>query len=450
MLDKRGTQELQMLDRQLAETEARYRVLVEKQIEAMCRWLPDTSLTYVNEGYRIICGKERAELIGHKWIELVPVHSHETILNYLQSLDNKSQATTSEHEIMATDGRTVWLSWNTCPILDDQGIVVEYQSIGRVITEHKRAEAALRESEQRFRDLADKAPVGIYLLEGTTAIYVNQRFAEMNGYTVDELIGKDKLKDLTHPDDWARAEERTVRRLSAGPGFKEKFSFRGITKTGKTTYVESYSTVTTYHGRPAIIGIGVDVTEQKKIEEELENYRNHLEKLVEEKTAQLNEANEELCQDIIRRKQVENELEIRTSNLQEANVALRVLLRQGEDYKDELEEKVYSNVKELVLRHVWMLRNTRLNTDQETLLDAIETNLNKIISPFSKRISAFNFTPKEMEVVALIKEGKTSKQIAGLLNVSPDAISQHRYQIRRKLDLNRKKAGLRSYLLTLE
>ena len=76
------------------------------------------------------------------------------------------------------------------------------------------------------------------------------------------------------------------------------------------------------------------------------------------------------------------------------------------------------------------------------LLDIIETNLNKIISPFSKRIGAFNFTPKEMEVIALIKEGKTSKQIAGLLNVSLDAISQHRYQIRRKLDLNRKKTGL--------
>jgi DNA-binding CsgD family transcriptional regulator len=143
-------------------------------------------------------------------------------------------------------------------------------------------------------------------------------------------------------------------------------------------------------------------------------------------------------------------LEVKSTNLQEANVALRVLLKQGEDYKAELEEKVYSNVKELVLRHVWMLRNSRLNTDQKTLLDIIEANLNKIISPFSKRMGAFNFTPKEMEVIALIKEGKTSKQIAGFLNVSPDAVSQHRYQIRRKLDLNRKKTGLRSYLLTLE
>ena len=55
-----------------------------------------------------------------------------------------------------------------------------------------------------------------------------------------------------------------------------------------------------------------------------------------------------------------------------------------------------------------------------------------------------------MEVIALIKEGKTTKEIAGLLSVSLDAVSQHRYQIRRKLDLNRKKTGLRSFLSTLE
>ena len=89
----KDTQEPQLLKNLLAESEARYHILVEKQIEAMCRWLPDTTLTYVNEGYCTICGKERAELIGHKWIELVPEHSHEMVLRYIQSLGNKSQAT---------------------------------------------------------------------------------------------------------------------------------------------------------------------------------------------------------------------------------------------------------------------------------------------------------------------------------------------------------------------
>lgn len=450
MLETKDTHALQIATLQLAESEARYHVLAEKQAEALHRWHPDTSLTYVNEGYCTICGRERAELIGRKWIEFVPERSQKMVLHYIQSLGNKSRATNHEYELIATDGRTIRLSWNTYPILDDRGTIVEYQSVGRVITKNKESEEALRESEQRFRDLAEKAPVGIYLLEGSVAIYVNQHFAWMHGYTVDELIGKDKLRALIHPDDWKDAKRRIAKRRSSGPGSRERFSFRGITKAGKTIYIEGHSTVTTYQGRPAAIGIGIDVTDQKRIEEELEEYRNHLEKLVEDKTAQLSHVNEELRQDIIRRQHVEEELKTKSENLQEANIALKVLLKQGEDYKEELEEKVYSNVKKVVLPHVSMLKSTRLDNNQKTLLDLIETNLNKIISPFSKRISAFNFTPKEMEVIGFVKEGKTTKQIAGLLNVSLDAVSQHRYQIRRKLKLNRNKTGLRSYLLTLE
>jgi PAS domain S-box-containing protein len=446
----KDTQKLDLLRRQLAEVEDRYRVLVEKQIEAMCRWLPDTTLTYVSEGCCRLSGRKQSDLIGRKWIEVVPESSRDAALRYIGSLSGKPGPTTYEYELTGANGQTVWLSWNTYPLANQEGKVLEYQSVGRTITEHKEAEEALRESEQRFRDLADKAPVGVYLLEGSVAVYVNQTFAEMHGYTPDELIGKDKLRELTHPDDWKKAEERLKRRISGGPGYREKLSFRGVTKNGKTVYVEGHSAVTTYQGRPATIGIGIDMTEQKSIEEELEKYRSRLEKLVAEKTAELNHANEELRQDIVRREKAENELEIKSTNLQEANVALRVLLKQGEDYKEELEEKVYSNVKELVLRHVSLLRNSHLDVDQQMLLDIIETNLKKIISPFSKRIGVFNFTRKEMEVVALIKEGKTSKQIAGLLNVSLDAVSQHRYQIRRKLDLNRKKTGLLSYLSTLE
>ena len=175
-----------------------------------------------------------------------------------------------------------------------------------------------------------------------------------------------------------------------------------------------------------------------------------MEELVRERTLQLNETNEELQRDIARRKEVERTLEINSTSLQEVNVALKVLLKQRENDRKELEEKVYSNVKELTLRYIHMLKETKLDMNQVMLLDILESNLNNIISPFSKRISFFNFTPKEMEVIPLIKEGKTTKQIAQLLNVCMDAVSRHRYHIRKKLDLNKEKTNLRSYLLNLE
>jgi DNA-binding NarL/FixJ family response regulator len=149
------------------------------------------------------------------------------------------------------------------------------------------------------------------------------------------------------------------------------------------------------------------------------------------------------------RKEVEKALEIESRSVADANAALRVLLRQREVDRMELEEKITSNVKEQVLRYVRMLAETRLDTNQAVLVEIIEKNLGEILSPFTKRITAFDFTPKEMEVILYVKEGRTTKQIAKLLNVCMDAVSRHRYHIRKKLGLNTKKTNLRSFLLSL-
>ena len=441
---------LRQAEDELTMRETRYRALLETDLEAICCFLPDTTLTFVNRGYCKICGRKHSDLIGRKWKEFVPENARGKIMRTVETIAYEMQAGHYEHEVITSNGQVRWVDWYVYPITDEAGRLVEFQSVGRDVSGQKQTERALRESEQRFRDLADKSPVGIYLLEDGVAKYLNQPFADMHGYTADELINRNTLKTLVHPDDWDKAERRSVDRLKGGVGPKGKFSFRGVTKAGETIYVETYAAVTTYEGRPAVIGTGIDVTERIRIEEELKNYKDHLEKLVEERTMQLNQANEELQQDIARRKEVESALDAKSRSLEEVNTALKVLLRQREDDRSELEEKVYSNVKDLVLRYTHMLRETRPDSKQTGLLDIIEANLNKIISPFSKRLSAFDFTPKETEVISLIKEGKTSKDIADLLGVSLDAISQHRYQIRRKLSLNRKKTGLRSYLLTLE
>ncbi|MDY6988489.1 MAG: LuxR C-terminal-related transcriptional regulator [Thermodesulfobacteriota bacterium] len=138
-------------------------------------------------------------------------------------------------------------------------------------------------------------------------------------------------------------------------------------------------------------------------------------------------------------------------NLEEVNTALKVLLKRREEDKAELEEKVLSNVKGLVLPYVDALRNTRLDPKQQTYLGIIESHLNSIVSPFSAKLSAkyWGLTPREIQIAALIKEGKTSKEIAELSNVSTRAIEFHRDNIRAKLGLKNKKANLRSSLLSL-
>jgi len=311
---------------------------------------------------------------------------------------------------------------------------------------------SMRADEKMFRELAEKLPVGIFLFESGALQYVNQKLAQMHGYTAEEISGLKTTNDLVHQDDLPLLDKHISKRLSVSGDESTSggFVFRGITKGGEIVYLENHDCyLTMSHGYSAIVGIVIDVTERRRVEEELERYRGQLEELVRDRTAQLSAANEELQRDIEMRMQVEKALEIESRSRGDANAALRVLLKQREDDKLELEEKITLNVKEQVLRYVGMLAQTRLDTNQTVLVEIIEKNLNDILSPFTKRITAFDFTPKEMEVVTYVKDGRTTKQIASLLNVCSDSISRHRYHIRQKLGLNMKRTNLRSFLMSL-
>ena len=108
-------------------------------------------------------------------------------------------------------------------------------------------------------------------------------------------------------------------------------------------------------------------------------------------------------------------------------------------------------MKELVLPYTEKLRNEYLEKNSLGYVDLIESNLTEILSPFSRKLSAkfSQLTPKEIQVANLIKDGKSSKEIADLLNVSSSAVDVDRYRIRIKLGLNNKKTNLRSYLTSM-
>jgi len=109
------------------------------------------------------------------------------------------------------------------------------------------------------------------------------------------------------------------------------------------------------------------------------------------------------------------------------------------------------NIKELVVPYLEKLKKNKLDEKQEVYVNILESNLNDIISPFSHRLSSkyMNFTPTEIQIANLLRQGKTSKEIAELTNSSPKAVAFHRENIRRKLGLNNKKINLKSYLLSL-
>jgi len=177
-------------------------------------------------------------------------------------------------------------------------------------------------------------------------------------------------------------------------------------------------------------GIDRDITERKRIEEELRNAHNELEHRVKERT---------------------KELEIKTKNLEELNIALNVLLDKRQDDKKETSDNLLTNVEELIVPYLEKIKKTKLDVHQKTILSIIESNLGTITSPFARKMSRayLNLTPVEIKVANLIRHGNNSKEISEIMNLSPRTIYNHRKNIRKKLGLEDKITNLRSHLLSI-
>ena len=170
-----------------------------------------------------------------------------------------------------------------------------------------------------------------------------------------------------------------------------------------------------------------DITERKRIEEELRN------------------------KDIMARKDMEEELQAKSNRLQEVNSALKALLRQRDEDRKEFEEAVLTNIENLIMPYVKRLKNGPLSSSQASLLEILESHLKELTSKFGKTLALQYrvLTPTEMRIAALVRDGKTTKEIADLLCISEKTASFHRNNIRTKLGLRGMGINLRSHLLSL-
>ena len=158
-----------------------------------------------------------------------------------------------------------------------------------------------------------------------------------------------------------------------------------------------------------------------------------------------------IARDITDRKLREEESQALAKNLEETNIALRVLLKKGDKDREKLEESLQSNVNQLVMPFLSKLRESQSNHERLTYLNILETNLSNIVSPFINQLSSVykNLTPKETQIAELIRQGKRSKEIAEIMNISVRTVDVLRYSVRKKLGLNKKKANLQSLLSSL-
>ncbi len=151
---------LDITDRKLADmkrkcSEARYRAVVEDQTDLICRFLPDGRLTFANNAYCQYVQIDPELDIGYSLEQLVPPEEYARLQQLLSYLTPETPTTTNEQKTFTASGEERWQLWTDRAMFDEQGQVIEYQSVGHDITDRKRIELALQRSETRYRAIVE-------------------------------------------------------------------------------------------------------------------------------------------------------------------------------------------------------------------------------------------------------------------------------------------------------
>jgi PAS domain S-box-containing protein len=177
--------------------EEQYRTLVESQVDLICRWLPDTTLTFVNSTYCRFFGKTREELIGSKFLDLVSGEARRAIEAHITSQVENPRPAAFEVELLNKEGEPRWQSWCDCPIFDEHGCLVEFQSVARDITEEKLAVERLRQSQDRYRHFFENDLTGDFIatVDGCL-IDCNPAFLRIFGFASKQEAMEQNLLEL--------------------------------------------------------------------------------------------------------------------------------------------------------------------------------------------------------------------------------------------------------------
>ncbi|GEM_PF-5918506 len=315
-----------------------------------------------------------------------------------------------EFRIIRPEGKIIWISSYARADYDTAGNPLKMVGTNQEITARKEMEEALRESESKYRRLFDAAhDVIVFLDREGNIVDINPRGAELTGYAQSDLRKMNVFQHLLVPEDHALIRQVVK---DAFAGLERVYEEHWKTKEGKIITFD-----------------GLTVPRRSPDGEVLSTFCT--------------------LRDVTGYKLAQETVRLYAKELEETNNALKVLLRQREEDRRTIEEKVHANVTQLVLPFVELLKKSKHRLPEDyAYLNILETNLREIISSFTislaRKIS--NLTPKEILIANLVKAGRHDKDIAAALSLSVATVKAHRRNIRKKLGISGEKTNLRSYL----
>ena len=306
---------------------------------------------------------------------------------------------------------TRYLATTIFCIRDQKNNKIGFGLISLDITQQKQYEASLQAERDFSKKIIDKTPSIICSItpDGTIQ-FINPAGEQLTGYSAAELLGKN-WQDYFYAGKTGRPTQEMLKKFQEDD--VRGYEVRLKTKDGTLRDI-SWNSVKRFSEKGAFfetLVLGNDVTERKKAVQELEKKKKEAE---------------------------------------EANIALKVMLDQHTRTRESIEEQISIKLKELVIPYFDLLRQSTINEKQAETIDIIAAHIDSITHSFSPKAReiVLGLSPRETMIADLVWQGKTSKDISGILNISLRTVETYRNNLRKKLGINKRKISLRTYLMT--
>jgi PAS domain S-box-containing protein len=338
----------------LAESRKKYRGLVEKINDWVWEIDADWVYTYSSPRALELLGYAPEEIVGRTPFDFMPPDEAQRVRNAFQPIClARKPLELLENTLMRKDGSLVAVESSAMPVFTEDGSFLGYTGIDRDVTSRKQAEEALRESEEKFRLLAETSPAAIIIYQGGRFVYANPAAESITGYGPDEFL-KMSLLDLIHPDFREMAENQVFLRVHAIER-QSRYEVKILTKDGREKWMDNSSASILYKNKPASLVIALDVTERKQAEEALRSLNEQLELQVAQRTEDLRHTVERLRQLTLELSQAEDRERKRIAailheDLQQTLAAARFHLNllAGETCSEEESREIIEQVRQML------------------------------------------------------------------------------------------------------
>lgn len=392
------------------------------QADEIGSWVLDRATGHLRWSSQVhaIFGLDKNQFNGtiESFEKLIHPDDRSSVLKAMEDSRRNQSPFDVTHRILRPDGTQRLVRERSDLTLEDKG--GGRLRVGTIadLTRRQSTEAALRQTNATLRAIMSSSPLAVMILDLEGRVLIWSGAAEKTfGWREEEVLGRHN--PVVPPENLEEFNQQ--HRRVAAEEVAARFEVQCLCKNGERIHVsQNLAPIQGLYGRvTSVLSLAEDITERKRAEQALRGR--------------------------------ETELDHKAKELEDMNTALEVLLLQRDKDIHSIKERVFSNLTKLVLPYIDKLEAEIHNSRHRNLLDIIHLNLGQLVTPWAHQLSSTfkSLTPNEIRVASLVKEGRTNKEIAEVLDVSPKTIEYYRDNIRSKLGIKGKKVNLRTHLMSM-